>query len=473
MFEQSPRLRGQLVKIFAVLVMLAAVFWLYQYLTKGSVTVTTFGPNDFVSVTQIKSGRRDTGHSIQKQHRLSVRVKPGSYEISAFNRSVSTARTITVKARQHLNFNLAISSPAIAEPVYGEPVSDVYPGSSSLQFLNNDHHLGILSADGSISIVSPDKTLYGIKWASAQIGIVRDSLNNLYVINGGSLVPASLPFAPDKNKSLSYSVSTSGQIYVSQGNVVYKYSAGGWSQAYGSSRSILNLAANDNGVAVIEGSADKNPDGEGEIVLIDGAGHAKHTGIDGQGIDYSRSGRYLSVLNDQGLNIYGNDLVKLGSLPLAGSAVYAWGIKDQFYYSQGGSIWIFNIGSRLSKQLSSAPGQARIGGIYTGDSSDYVYFSADRVGVNADPGSTQLFKAGLSKPGSDSSTGGISAFLPASLDECYMDYVNISRPVITLEPFSNSLAGGCLGSAKSKLAQYGIDPNKFSFYMRPVANFVD
>jgi len=470
MLESSPRLKKLLGIVLSLCLIVFIASWLYHILTQAKVTVIADDAQNYISITRIVNEHKDADGTRQAQHQITAKVNPGTYEVSAFNKPSVVTQRIVVKARQRLVVHLSLPQARAVEPVYGGTVANVATDNSQLFYTDASGELTRLGNDGGSSPLLPSTALYGLKWVSSSLGIARDTSNNLYLIKNGSASAITLPNDINHSSAITYALSPEGQIYVGQGRRLYHSSGGGYIVAYTSAKTILSLAAGPNDeLAIVEGSANNNPDGAGEVTILRG-GEVVRTDHEASAIAFSDDGQFLSLVDDDGYLFLDQQFHQVYSISATAGA-FAWSRgknNHSFFYSQDGSLWSFDTTSKQLLKVGVTPGQGAIDGVYPDDAGSYIYFSAKTVDLDGANDATQLYRVALGSQTYDSSLGVLSVAFPKSLDQCVTSYINLVRPTIILLPYSPASVENCQESARSRLVQYNSDPSKFNFFVGPV-----
>jgi len=469
MLDDNQVFRKVLGGLFALLVFVLLVTWIYQFLTMASLTVTTNSTTDYVSIAAVKNGVEDTTSNKQGQHKLSARIKPGVYEITAFNKSFSVTKIIKIKARQTLSFAINPVTTTTPEPVYGNSVSGVVADSTHLLFLDSTNSLTSIDASNNVSTVFAGQALFTAKWASPLLGLARDSNNNIYVINNNAVSPLGLPFSATQSSTISYDISRSNQVYVSNGKGIYLGdTAGKFKKIYTSSKTVVSISAGINKVSAIEIANRNTGDAEGSIVTVNNSGVSLRSSVIATALMWSPDGKYLLAIGEPESEILDTNLNQVSAFPTANADSFAWKDGQSLFYSQGGALFLYSPGSQQSQKLAVMPAQGAISGIYPSGDGSYVYVSGQIISVGgSDTGNTQLFKIGLKNQPVNSSAVALSVFLPETVSYCLVNYVNYTEPTITIEYPSTASYQNCLSMLQGEIKTYGLDPNKFQYKFIP------
>lgn len=467
----DTQLRAKKIIIFVCILALLTVLgvWLIHFLSMAKLSVQTDNSADYVSITAIKGDIKDNAHSKQSTHEISANVKAGTYEISAFNKSDSVTQTITIKARQSLSFSIDPPKPTEPIPVYGSSVSDLVADSSQLIFLDATHVPMSIDINNSITPLSSPQLLYDAKWATTALGIARDATNNMYVIKAGIVTALGLPFSIDQNSSPHYDISRTGQIYLSKDkNVYYGDAAGNFKKIYSTKNNILGLSAGLDKVAAIVGS-DPGQDSGGNIMVIDTSGLVKSSNISSFATIWSPDSKHLLAYGESMAILLDDNLRQVGAFPEKDTRIYAWSDNSSLLYGQSGVLWDYHLDTKRSEQLAIMPGQGQINAIYPSQDGALAYVSAQKANsADRSSDSNQLFGIGLKGQVADHSLVGLSVFIPETVNQCGLNYVNFaSMPAILISYPTTASPQNCQSVAQSELQTYGLDINKFQYKLVP------
>lgn len=471
----SPRVKKTVFLILVAIVALVFGWMLYGFLSTASLAVQTDDPSNYVSINEVKSGAKDNTHAKQALYKLSARIKSGTYEISAFNKSFSVTQIIKIKARQSLTFTLNPTKASAPEPVYGGTVSDLTGNSSRLIFLNSNRLLSSIDASNNVTTLSAhdeaadhvDRPLFRAKWASTGLGLVRDSDNKIYIIQANSINPLKLPFSVDENSRVNYDISKNGQIYVSKDKIVYQGNvSGNFKKIYTADKTIAGLAAGINKVAAVttrSTTTSINPDNTGHVTVINSNGG--HTDIDTEagGSMWSPDSKHLLIKGESNSIVFDSKFKQIADIPADAGNIFVWNDNGSVLYSKSGVLWIYSLTSKQSEKLAIMPAQGLIDGVYPTDDGAYVYVSAQNTGGSEQQDANQLFRIGLKGQEFDNSLVALNVFLPETLSDCLLNYVNLTKPTITITYSREGSQQDCLNLTKAELQTYGLDINKLQY----------
>lgn len=461
--------------LVSVIVMVAAIMWLYNYLMSAPVTLSTSGPGDTVKIAGVL-GEKNGSFSKQAIQKLHVRVRAGRYEISAYDKqgASSTSRIITVKARKAQSFTLNLSKLVSTDPVYGKDVTAVVADSSQLIFI--DKSTGNLERVDTAGNITALATLgfASAKWANPGLGVAQSSDGTLYIIKNGSVNPLQLPFKTTYGQNISYDVSKDGQVYVAFGGNVYSGDGGGtFKKIYSASGSNIIVSAGMGSVAVLEPASSASADeggapkkqGDGRLSVLTGQNKLVKDVTGVNNIAWSPGGKYLLATGRATTTVFDNQLRTKSSLYINNASLYTWSDDSTIFYgiaNAGSQLWAYDLNAQRSHEVALLNPSENITDIYPSSDGSYIYMS---VQSNQD---TQLSKAPLKGQPTDKTLSTLNIFLPEDIGVCTLNYVNFIKPVMTiLYPNSGVSPDQCVAAAKAELRSYSIYPGKFNFTTTP------
>jgi hypothetical protein len=454
------------VGLFALILLINVL----NMLTKASISVNTDDPDGYVKVERLaQSGQKGKSFSKQRLSHLTVRVSPGTYQLTASgpggNFATSTSKVVQVKAREKVSYTL---NPAVVrdpEPVYGNIAQDLRADDSSLGFLDTQNSqsgsLLEVTSNGDVTHLFPDHTdLASIRWITSQRAVAQDSGGNLYLIDGGSISSLRLPFDSGSGSSRAlYDVGSNGSIYVSNGQNVYlSVDGNGYRKIFTTNDRIRSLSAGANEVAVVtNGEADK-------LTVVSDSGHERTITIDVEQVSWAPDYKHLLIRQDTADVVIDSLLQNENSFLINGSDNLVWKDRDNLYYSVDSQIWQLKLSTKDSVKLGSLSSGQSITRIYPDTSGSYVYFQSNNGEKQ------QLYRISLGRKPVSSAVNQLDTYLPLSLDECYVSYLNYGITRILLTPFNDSQTNDCLSTIKTRLTRYGLNTSRYVFDILPATS---
>jgi hypothetical protein len=465
MLNNNLDVRKLVIWCLAIIIALFAAFKLYSYFMAGTIVATTSSTSNYVKIDRVTNGGGKP-YSKQAQHKLSVRVKPGTYSVTVYNSTGQYGKSaaVQVKARQKVHISLDPPATINPEPVYGSSAESIIASNSQLFFIDTLDHLNLVDANG-IHVLFPDHNLKSISWSTPGVGVAQDNNNRLYTISGSSIKPLPLPFNTSANKAVSYDVATDGKVYVNDGPDIYVGGAGGgFKKIYSAKNTQLGLVAGADELAVVER---QHGTSESQLDIINGTGKVTQKRVPAGQVIWSPNDKYILVSGEHSNTIYDKSLNRVGAVPINNSGVFAWRTDTELFYSIDSQLWTYDMATKQSQKITALAAGEKLTGIFPNTSGSYVYFT-DNNGEKA-----QLFRAGMNgQHAPNKSFGALSIFLPETIGVCSLNYVNFIKPVITIDyPSSGTDPKRCIEAAKGELKYYRLNANAFQYMTNPVNEY--
>ncbi|HVV25564.1 MAG TPA: hypothetical protein VHC21_00840 [Candidatus Saccharimonadales bacterium] len=471
MLAEKYNLRKVLIWVLIGIFILFAAYKTYEYLTTGKVIVTTGDSNNYIKIAKAVSGG-STATIKQTQGKLSIRVKPGTYDVTVYSKSVAdgTGQHITVNARRTSRISLKPAKALSPWLVYSQGASSVAANGSQLYFIDSSSEELMIAGDSGLARPFTNYSLSSAEWVKPGQGIaqsVGNSGGGLYIISGTSLSPLSLPFTPSLNGDISYGVSIDGTVYVSNGGDVYAGKLGSnLTKIYGSVSKNLGLAAGIGKVAVIAANQNSSL---GSLVVVDDTGNVTKTAYTATQAEWAPDGKHLMVGGEGSNYILDGSLKKIGSAPVSSSStVFAWQDNTHLLYTISNQLWVYDINAKTARQLTSLPTGSSISGIYPATDSPYIYFSVAAGDKN------QLYKVSTAGQNASKTSSILSALMPDTVGVCTLNYLGFTTPtILTTYPQFQTSNDLCLEATKSELRYFKLDPATFQYVVTPVTTNKD
>ncbi len=482
MSDEAKLLRKVIVIFLLALFAFFLAIQLYNHLTTGKVTIKTSNPANYVRITQsVDTSSGNKLFSKDAKQQMSIRVKPGSYQISAYvlRGQNSVSQTIVVKARQSRSYTISPLNITNPEPVYGEQAGSVVADSSQLLFLGlsgpGDDSNGsgkLLRADvgGGFSTLFPDHSFAKIAWANPQLGLAQDTFNNLYVIENGQLSQLGLPFTTSPNTKLTSDINKSGGIYISNGRDVYVGSvSGNFKKIYApdSDEAVTGLTAGNNKVGVVTNAVEaleskrNGSKANGAIAIIGDSGSVIKKPFDVLGASWSPNSKYLLVNGALSGVVFDSSLHQLSSISANNASNLVWRNNSSVFYSINGQLWLYDLPTKMSNKITQLLTGGNVSSIYPSIDDAYVYFSSEGNKK------TQLFRVGLKGQAIDNSLNALPVFLPEVIHNCSLNYLSFGKTSILVGSPPNQSPQDCIGTAQEEAQYYQLNVGALQFLAQP------
>lgn len=457
-------LKNLAVWLVAAFVLIFAVFQFYSYLTKARLSLKTDNKNNYVRVEQIleENDKTDKPFRAEAQGSLSLKLKPGKYQLYAFDShgANGTSQVVEVHARQKLSYTLNPAVLRTVEPVYGASVYGVRVDKSALYFVDSSRRALIKTTAGNKpTTLFPDHSFFSFKWSNG-FGIGLDQNDKLAIVKDNHLISKGLPFAKADNTIISYDVAADGKVYVTNNNTVYEAPLDGtFKKLYSAEETISDITAGSNSIVFVQNNPSTAGIEKSDIVRIDRQGNKTKTSEEVSSTHYSPSGKYILAKGEVGAEniIFDNNLHEIESVTINQADNFTWFDDSKLLYSVDSQLWSYDLKTQTSQKLASLVAKETITAIYPSSDGSSVYFTDDN-GVKQ-----QLFKVELSKKQTSSTLTPLAVYLPVSLDSCTINYLNFSgKPGIIMRVTAKNVSI-CKVQAAIEMVQDGFRENSFNY----------
>lgn len=475
MFENAPLLKKWLFGTVIFVILLVVGLWAYRYLSTGLISVKSTNSGDYVSIEGILKQGKNSLVSKQARQQLTVRVKPGSYQLSVYDKHgfSGSSRVVSIRARQHLSYTLSVSSAAAyPEPVYGNSVTGLVADQSRLTFVDTaDSSLRTISTDDVLSPIS-DLIIKSARWSKPGLGAAQSNSNGLYVVRDGSLTPVKLPFRVSLEQTVNYDVSSREELYVSEGGNVY---VSGYNDAFKKLFSAPDrfrlIAAGPGKVALAGGGVTAQADEGGSarqtktdqsyIYVVSDNGQTTKTSWPATSISWSPNGTYLLTAGPGGNVIFDGSLHKKYTISVNNADLVTWLTDDELLYSIDSQLWLYSIKSQQAEKITALPRGDSITAIYPSADSHYAYFTSDNGEKR------QLFRVPLNGQAVNTALTALSVFMPETLGGCSLNYINYVKPTIIVNYPAGTTADKCSTVVQAEAAYYGVGSDGLVYQFSP------
>lgn len=463
------RTKKILVYAGSALVFLLVALWVYKYLSTGTITVTTDDPDNYVAVSQILEGKSQTGaYNKQAPHKLTVRVKPGQYELTATSRTIGTSKIVTLKARQHISFDLNPSSISFTEPVLGQGATSIAADASQMLFIDPvSGYLMRIDSANNLSSVDTAHIYKSAVWSGTNFGVAQDNTNSLFTITDGAVSKVQLPFPIDSSASnVTYTVAPDNTIYVSNAGDIYMGGASGaFKKIYTAKHDTVKLSASNGLVAITytgEGDSEGNESSvqPPNITVIDTDGKVvgAQDGAKLYNPEWSKDGKYLAVQGEHGYIIFNKSLGQVLAVPTDDPSGLSWINSTDFLYGIKNQLWQYSLSKNQSQKISQV--SLGIDEISASTDGAYAYVVS---GSPLKKDTLEVTRTGLKGQSVPDKIQNLDLIFPEDTNGCSINYVNFSRLEVTVRYSSTATPDFCVNVAKKDLRYYSIDSEKFQF----------
>jgi hypothetical protein len=423
--------RRILVGLVLACITIFALTRIYTYLTTGGLSVSSPTKNSIVKITKIDADGSDSkpAFSRQEPQKLSLRLKPGQYKVSSSTQSFLTTKIVKVNTRHSLSVTLKLPPTSLPEPVYGGDVDAMAIDASQMLFIDmTNTYLSRIDAQNQLSAVDSARTLASADWANTGLGVAMGTDGSFYSIQAGMLSPIALPFKPNANPSISYSISQDGTVYISNGETVYAGDINGnFKKIYSSGNNYnVDVAAGKDRVAIIEKSSGGN---SSSVVIVSKTGQliAKKN-INSSQVVWSPDGKRLAAVGSgSSSSIYDDSLNRVALIPSNGLNNLVWQNNSNVIYDANNTLWSYGLQSQQSVAIANITPGTSLSEMTVDADSAYVYFvstandkdEVDRVGLQGQKALSVVYQ--------------LDVFFPKAVGSdqpCFINYINFGSPSI-------------------------------------------
>jgi hypothetical protein len=450
---------------------LGVLVWLSNYLSTGTIAITTNNSGNTITLQRNGQGKPFTKTGLGS---LSATVGHGQYTATVKNGSKTSVQVINLKeGHKTLRYSISLSGLEAVGPVAYQNAKDIVADGTQLLYVDAaSGYLYKIDAQNNITALNSALPLQTVKWASPSFGVGQDSRGHLYTIVNGSVSPLSVPFSYG-SAAVNFAVSGSKQVYVSYGADIYAGDQNGnFKRIYTATSPNPVLAAGANQVA-IAGEAEGQNAGVSQPLLAIVSPSSTVVKKSGNGeirkLALSPSGQYLVSVNESYASVYDSSLRQIATVPASSSVDYVgWLDNDRFLYTSKDGLWSYDLASQQAELLANMPFVAGyITGLGVSGDGSYVYLTTGDPSVG---NNYAILRVGLKGQQVPDYISKLQAILPLTLNDSSLSLVNFTQPAtILIGSFRDSNLSGpaYLQEAQNGLTQYGFDLSKLQFRLVP------
>ena len=456
--------------VVGVLLCIGIVGFIVHQSSLGTITITTNDKTSTVTLSAFDS----KGVDAQGKGSLHARVSADQYVVSVSNRTTTAKRTVTVLAHKSVAFSIHLAKAVGTVPVFSYGAYGISAASTSMYYVDvRDNFLYYLTAGNPPSVVNEGITFKDVRWqdSSHGIGLASDG-KSLYAISGNSLTQLSLPFST--NVTL-FDAAANGTVVVSDGKSIYVQSAGlPFVRIYTADAGDKVSSVRSGGkfvlAQVVPGGQTEADESLAVVLDLNGKTVASQKDFSVYVAKWSPNGDKLAVTSDSTTAVYNSRLQLLSRAPDANVLGLSWQSDTTVLYGLGNNLYSYNTTSKLRTQLATVSTGA-VAGIYTSQGGTQIFISTEPAGsttnenmrlLRVSQGDSELLNVKL-----------LGVVLPFQLDQCSVDLVNFTSPIVVMTPYSSITGGACQQAATAALTKDGVNTSGLTFYTRPVLVNVD
>lgn len=453
---QAWGVRNILITITVLVALIVLIVVAINYLTTGELVVKTSGTNTLINVRGINNTPQNPQ---QATGSMDVRLAPGTYSVTATNDNASVQQVVTIVALKQQAITLQPVIAATPEFVMGRTANSLFVDSLGMVFIDSDS--GILyrvDAQNNEQLLDASHNFKSVSWQNSTHGVGIDGNNNLFDINGTTIVPLAGP-----NSSVQYTdakLSRDGTLFITDGSHLYMKTPGSiYKSIYtvDDTADILSISQTAGSKALVRQieSGTKSGDGDAsKYVLVDQNGVISSSTKSAYQVTLSDDGKAIAFSGDT-TQIFDNHFNFTKSIPSANINSPVWLNGTTLLYGTAGKLWSYNSSSGIAQQLadfSSSPGY--VSHITIDDQHNYAYVLVQKV---SSPTGYYLSRVSLhSQPFNANLIQRLAVYLPYTVDECSLELVNFVQPTIIAHGPQSS-ADDCIVKTQNFLRLYNAN----------------
>lgn len=452
-------MRRRFVFIILVVVLAVIVAWLSNYLSTGTVIITT--DNKESTVTLLGANKNDTRVGMGS---LEATIKHGLYTATVRDGAKTSVQIIDFRhGHKELKYNISTDDLLPLEFVARIDAQEIAATSNELLYIDGAKKtLHKINSSNNIQVIDPDIQFKSMSWGTASFGVGQENVNNLYVFEKNKLNLLDTPFSTDESTSIA--VSRDKAVYVSSGQNIYTRSADGFKKIYTSASVKPVLAAGLDTIAISDtkygasGSDIKRPL---LSVFSSASGKIKKKFIEAEQTAWSSDGQFLATVNQNNPVIYNSSLEEMVTIPTNFAiSKLRWLNNRVLVYASGSQVWLYNTVSKQAKLIAYVPSGDSINSLSINDRGNVIYLNV----YDASSSNFALKRISLGDL-SPNDTRGLENFLPKKEAGYTIDMINFSgQPNIVVKLHEETPSANYIPSAKMVLQRnnFSVDGLRFT-----------
>lgn len=474
----DPTIKLFMQRSLLILAGLFALLTVWNFFHTGEVSVIT-DRNDY-SIAVYRTGGQGN-INIERvvksgQGNLHTHLSTGTYVVQVQTQRIIVAtKTIQVRFRETANFSFKTQKLDPTEPVADLLASSMVADNSQLLYIDPDSNkVNRLDSQNILSGLYADYSFQSVQWIGPGYGVGQDDRGNIYEISGDSVQLIPLPFPSDA--SLRYSLASNKRLYLLSGSDIYAglssytgITPGTFKKIHTTKAASPRIAASVDNLAImsIVANGENNPDPYVEVINNSGKLLSSKKLTANVGI-WSPDGKQLLLIDsDSTSGIYDTQLRRTRLLPNETISDAVWTSNNSLLYGVNDLLWSYSVNDSTATTVARNT-RGTIEEIVVDADNNYAYLAA-----KTEDGKGVLSRYGLKQQVVEDFIYKLGEFLPDTLDECLLGYINFSRPTVVLRPYSSEGIGACRQAAITRLQDYGLDPYKFSYSVGTILTEAD
>lgn len=431
--------RNRAVKVTTVVILLLTLIILFVSFLSNSFVIIKTNKNTAISIEPI--GDSNTKNYLTRQGDSVVWLPVGKYRIVLSHYDQKIIQNITVSGFTFKTYTYSFDDTGgtfLPTPLLSVGVLSGVVSSDGAHYLNSqDNHIYSVTNTGIPKKIN--NNLYrSVVWNSMSHGIAQDSETmELVHINGVSVERFASPGLGFSSSTV-FTVDQDGVVYFNIGRDIYKTGDYGktFTKFYSSKSTPVNLYTSSNGkrLVVVESSKksitnEDTNDGELDITIVssDGKKMSEKNEISFYELAVSPNGEHIIVSGDAVNAIYStNSFSTDNTIPIGNMNGIKWMNDEEIIYNDSRNVWQYNTTTGVARIIATVPLNEMVDGTFIDETSLFIISHVDSTLYRLSKIAVHNNKQ---QPDYVYTLG---QTLPSLIDNCFINYNNISKPVIVI-----------------------------------------
>ncbi len=429
-----------------VLLMLIGVYYLFSYVSEGSIFVKTAANN---SVTALITNELSSTSSkpIKIKANEPQKVKPGTYIVTVSYGLYVTKQVVKVKSFSTTTTNISLNNKQMPiEPVASVAANQLSVSSNTLNFIDASNNNLETITNNQLSSVNSNYSFQTVVWSNTNYGIAKTFNGSLYTVSNGNIQPLSLPgYISDSN--FNYTVSPDQTAYFVNKSGVYSYTTtNGFKLIYKEGHYPASISAGTQYVSVSWPSGSNN-----NAIVMSKDGSLIYKGATpATGFTWSTNGNLVAVFGESYGGVFNKSMQQLALIPNTNFVDPTWINENTLVYASGNKVWSYNYKKQRSTIIATS--DYNLQNITLSSRGSYIYLT----GQPRTLASSSIYRIGLKNQTVSQTAMQLGQHLPVVLGFCRLGYINFTSTQLLIQSFINPLPSTC-SNTPNYLSQYGIN----------------
>jgi len=455
-------MRKQLYGILGIagIVLILIVLFAIHYLTTGRIVVTTASNDNYISIFKVGNSGSQQTIVDNAQHKAAKSLPAGTYIIRVNSKSVAMSKLVQLTAHKTFTYDLNPASTTALEPITSADIRNIAASDSSLVYVKlKDGIIYKVDAQNNIQVIDSTHDFTTVKWADPSYGVGSAGDGSLYIIDGTTVTPLSVPFSTTDKKPILFDISKNRHIFITHGLDTYSgTSADGFTKIYTAKLPIASVVPLGGAVAVQE-SPGEAANASPYVTILDTSGHMRaQKSFDVDTATGSPDGKYLALGSSSGGQLVDGLLNTITRLPTTKINAFSWS-GDTLYYSSNEQLWSYSVSSQTANLIANARPGDILYSLTTSTDNAYVYM------VVSGSNDSQPYRVGLHGQKATDYVYQLPVILPNNSAYCPLDYINFTQPtILAYDVVDPDPAQACADSVNTTFTPYNIAPSSLQIH---------